>query len=189
MDKCNADDMGMLATVINSLALKATIASYGKDVEVYSALSIPRLVKEHNSYNFKRDLALGKIVIFAGGTGMPFFSTDTGASLTASEIDAEYILMGKNNIDGLYDKNPKEHPDAKLIPLVRAITPEIEAAAGGKGSEFGTGGMITKLHAAQIAMDAGCSMMILNGSDPDILYDCFDGVSVGTLFSTEVESR
>ncbi len=118
MDKCNADDMGMLATVINSLALKATISSYGKDVEVYSALSIPRLVKEHNSYNFKRDLALGKIVIFAGGTGMPFFSTDTGASLTASEINAEYILMGKNNIDGLYDKDPNKYNDAQFIEAI-----------------------------------------------------------------------
>lgn len=113
-----------------------------------------------------------------------FGDNDTLSAIVAKAVGAELLII-LSDIDGLYDKNPKEHPDAKLIPVVRRITPEIEAVAGGKGSEFGTGGMITKLHAAQIAMDAKCSMLILNGKDPDILYDCFDGKAVGTLFEAE----
>lgn len=116
-----------------------------------------------------------------------FGDNDTLSAIVAKAVGAELLII-LSDIDGLYDKNPKEYPDAKLIPVVHRITPEIEAAAGGKGSEFGTGGMITKLHAAQIAMDSHCSMLILNGKDPDILYDCFDGKAVGTLFEEEEEA-
>ncbi|MDD6088514.1 MAG: hypothetical protein PUB69_04315, partial [Desulfovibrionaceae bacterium] len=87
-----------------------------------------------------------------------------------------------SDIDGLYDANPRENTDAKIIPLVRELTPEICAMAGGSGSEHGTGGMVTKLHAAEIVMKAGVEMVIANGSDMDKLYDIAAGKNVGTRF-------
>ena len=118
MDRSAADEMGMLATIINSLALKSAINAKNKKAIVYSALSIPRIVNEHNTYNIKKDLDENNIIIFAAGTGMPFFSTDTAAALNASQINAKYILMGKNNIDGLYDKDPNKYSDAQFIESI-----------------------------------------------------------------------
>ncbi len=118
MDRSAADEMGMLATIINSLALKSAINAKNKKAIIYSSLSIPRIVNEHNTYNIKKDLDENNIVIFAAGTGMPFFSTDTAAALNASQINAKYILMGKNNIDGLYDKDPNKYSDAQFIESI-----------------------------------------------------------------------
>ncbi len=110
-----------------------------------------------------------------------FGDNDTLSAIVAKAVDADLLVI-LSDIDGLYDQNPQTHPDANLITVVEEITPEIEAAAGDKGSDFGTGGMITKLHAAKIAMEAGCDMRIASGKDPKILYDCIGGNPVGTLF-------
>ncbi len=99
-----------------------------------------------------------------------------------SEADLLIIL---SDIDGLYDKNPSVYSDAKLIKTVTEITHEITVMGGGKGSTFGTGGMRTKLHAAQIAMEAGIDMIIANGRNPEILYDIMEGKDVGTLFTSK----
>ena len=93
-------------------------------------------------------------------------------------------LILLSDIDGLYTSDPHRDPEARLIPTVRELTPEILALAGGEGSALGTGGMRTKLHAAEICTDAGCEMVIMNGEDPTALYDLFDGKSVGTVFLT-----
>lgn len=92
------------------------------------------------------------------------------------------LLVVLSDIEGLYDANPKENPEARLIPEVRELTPEIYALAGGKGSELATGGMVTKLHAAQIATSQGVSMIITNGAEPEHLYDIVEGKPVGTKF-------
>lgn len=110
-----------------------------------------------------------------------FGDNDTLAAVVGKLVDADLLIM-LSDIDGLYDKNPRQFSDAKLIPHVEEITEEIRALAGGKGSSLGTGGMITKLNAAQIAMDAGFPMILLNGQHPDLLYDLYDGKEVGTLF-------
>ena len=86
------------------------------------------------------------------------------------------------DIDSLYDKNPHEFSDAKLIREVTSITPEIRALAEGKGSTLGTGGMITKIAAAEMAGNAGFSTVIMNGSKAESMYDLFEGTPVGTLF-------
>ncbi len=86
------------------------------------------------------------------------------------------------DIDGLYDKNPREYADAVLIPEVEHITHDIIETAGGAGSSRGTGGMITKVMAAEIAAESGIKTLVLNGKDPKILYRVFDGEQVGTLF-------
>jgi len=106
---------------------------------------------------------------------------DTLAALVASCVEADLLVL-LSDIDGLFTADPHKCPDATLIPVVEAITPEIEALGGGKGSALGTGGMATKLRAAKIATSAGVDMIITNGSRPSDLYSIVEGQPVGTRF-------
>ena len=85
-------------------------------------------------------------------------------------------------MDGLFDDDPRANPEARLIPVVREITDELSAVAGGAGTENGTGGMATKLHAAQLCMEQNIPMLVVNGSKPEVLYDITEGRLAGTLF-------
>ena len=107
---------------------------------------------------------------------------DSLAAIVSVLVGADLLII-MSDIDGLYDKNPKTHPDAKLISRVEGITEKIENAADGAGSELGTGGMATKINAANIANDHGIDMLIINGSRAENLYDVFDGKIIGTLFA------
>lgn len=106
---------------------------------------------------------------------------DTLAAIVAQSIDADLLIL-LSDIDGLFTADPHKEQNATLISIVEKITPEIEALAGGVGSEVGTGGMVTKLKAAQISVQNGCDMIIANGKDPYVLYDIIDGKNVGTRF-------
>ena len=106
---------------------------------------------------------------------------DTLAALVAKSVHADLLIL-LSDIDGLYTADPNKDPEAKRIPLVAEITPEIEALAGGAGSKVGTGGMVTKIEAAKIATAAGTDMVIANGKDPAVLYDVLEGKDVGTKF-------
>ncbi len=106
---------------------------------------------------------------------------DTLAAMVACSVRADLLVL-LSDIDGLYTKDPHKNPDAKLIPLVRELTPQIRELAEGKGSGLGTGGMITKLNAAQIAMQQGVDMVIANGARPRKLYNIVEGEAVGTRF-------
>ena len=105
----------------------------------------------------------------------------TLSAIVAAAIGADLLVL-LSDIDGLYDSDPHENPDAKIIPVVGTVDEHIYALAGGKGSALGTGGMVTKLNAAVIAAEAGCEMVIANGSKPELLYDIADGKPVGTRF-------
>ena len=107
---------------------------------------------------------------------------DTLSAIVARLVGADLLIL-LSDIDGLYTADPHKDDHATLIPTVTAITPEILALAGGSGSSLGSGGMATKLRAAQITMDAGIDMVIANGEQPEVLYDIFDGKSVGTQFT------
>ena len=107
---------------------------------------------------------------------------DTLAALVAESVRADLLII-LSDIDGLYTANPRTDPTAVLIPRVEELTPEILTSAGGSGSALGTGGMATKLHAANICMSAGTEMVIVNGSRPSVLYDVMDGAAVGTRFT------
>lgn len=111
-----------------------------------------------------------------------FGDNDTLSALVATLTDSELLII-MTDIDGLYDKNPRESEDAKLITEVPQITDYIKNIAGGAGSSRGTGGMITKVMAAEIAANANIQTIVCNGSNPDILYEIFDGQEVGTLFN------
>lgn len=106
---------------------------------------------------------------------------DTLAAVVAESVNAELLIL-LSDIEGLYTADPKKDPSASMLHTVTEITPEILALAGGSGSVLGTGGMATKLHAAQTVNAAGIDMVIANGSDPDILYAIVDGERVGTRF-------
>lgn len=106
---------------------------------------------------------------------------DTLGAIVATNIRADLLVL-MSDIEGLYTADPRQDPDAQLIPLVEEITPDILALAGGSGSELGTGGMVTKLRAAKMCMDAGCDMIITNGTRPNDLYRIAVGEDVGTRF-------
>jgi len=113
MDRASADYMGMLATVINALALQDALESRGSKTRVLSAIEMDRVAEPYIRRRAIRHLEKGRVVIFAAGTGNPYFTTDTAASLRAMEIGAE-IVMKATRVDGVYDKDPHKHKDARM---------------------------------------------------------------------------
>lgn len=107
---------------------------------------------------------------------------DSLSAIVAKLVNADALII-LTDIDGLYDDNPNENEDANLISQVDEITDELIAVAGGHGSRFSTGGMVTKLHAAQIAMDAGIDTIVMNGAAPESIYKALDGKQIGTFFT------
>ncbi len=112
MERSAADHMGMLATVMNSLAMQDALESAGVPCRVQTALTITRIAEPYILRKAMRHFEKGRVVIFACGTGNPFFSTDTGAALRAAEINADVLMLAKN-VDGVYDSDPKKNPNAK----------------------------------------------------------------------------
>ena len=114
MNRVRADSMGMLATVINALALQDTFKAAGLDSVVMTAVEMNAFADQYSPRHAIRELEAGKIVIFGGGLGTPFFSTDTPAVIRAAEIEADAVLMAKN-IDGVYTDDPRRNPEATLL--------------------------------------------------------------------------
>ena len=114
MDRATGDYMGMLATVLNALALQDALEKVGAFTRVQSAITISEVAEPYIRRRAMRHLEKGRIVIFAAGTGNPFFTTDTAAALRALEIHAEAILMAKNGVEGVYDADPRTDPDARV---------------------------------------------------------------------------
>lgn len=113
MDQASADYVGMLATIMNALVLQSVLKKLGLSTRVQSAISMNAIAEPYTRLRAIRHLEKGRVVIFAAGTGNPFFTTDTAAALRAAEINAEVMLMGKNKVDGVYDKDPRKYSDAK----------------------------------------------------------------------------
>lgn len=113
MDRATADYAGMLATVINALALQDALEKHEVTVRTQSAINIQSIAEPYIRRRAIRHLEKGRVVIFAGGTGNPYMTTDTAAALRAIEIEAEALLMAKNNVDGVYDDDPLKNPNAK----------------------------------------------------------------------------
>lgn len=143
--------------------------------------------RRHNCENtLRRLLELGALPIInendtVATEQIEIGDNDTLAAIVGKSVQAELVIL-LTDIDGLFTADPHKDSDGKLIPLVEEITPEIMELAGGAGSRQGTGGMATKLIAAQIATDAGCDMVIANGKRPEILYQILEGEAVGTRF-------
>jgi uridylate kinase len=116
MDRATADYAGMLATLLNALTLQDALERAEVDTRVQSAIAVSEVAEPYIRRRAIRHLEKGRVVIFAAGTGNPFFTTDTASALRALEIGAEAILMAKNSVQGVYDGDPRENPDARFIP-------------------------------------------------------------------------
>jgi uridylate kinase len=116
MERATADYAGMLATLLNALALQDALEREGADTRVQSALAVSEVAEPYIRRRAIRHLEKGRVVIFAAGTGNPFFTTDTAAALRALEIGADTILMAKHGVQGVYDGDPRENPNAKFLP-------------------------------------------------------------------------
>jgi uridylate kinase len=121
MDRATADYAGMLATLLNALTIQDSLEKLGAHTRVMSAIDVSEVAEPYIRRRAIRHLEKGRVVIFAAGTGNPFFTTDTAAALRALEIGAEAILMGKNGVEGVLDADPREKPDAQLIPSITHI--------------------------------------------------------------------
>ncbi len=115
IEGATADYMAMLGTVINALALQAALEGRGVETRVQSAIEMQEVAEPYIRRRAIRHLEKGRVVIFASGTGNPFFTTDTGAALRALEIGADALLMAKNRVDGVYDRDPRKYPDATRL--------------------------------------------------------------------------
>ena len=119
MDQASGDYVGMLATVMNAIALQSELRKIGVPCRVQSALDINKIAEPYIRFKAIRHLEKNRVVIFAAGTGKPFFPTDTAAALRAAEIGAEAMLMAKNGVDGVYDDDPRANPNAKKYEKIK----------------------------------------------------------------------
>ena len=130
MDRATADYMGMLATVLNALTLQDALERIGTYTRVMSAIAVTEVAEPYIRRRAMRHLEKGRVVIFAAGTGNPFFTTDTAAALRALEIHAEAILMAKHGVEGVYDADPSLVPDANFLPELTHMRGDRARAAG-----------------------------------------------------------
>lgn len=114
IDRSEADYMGMLGTIINAVAVKASLINNGIDAQVLSAIEVKQLAKQFTKERALKALNKGKVLIFAGGTGNPYFTTDTCAALRANEVGCDAILMAKNGVEGVYSDDPRKNPNAEF---------------------------------------------------------------------------
>jgi uridylate kinase len=171
MDRATADYAGMLATVLNSLIVQDALERHGADTRVQSALAVSEVAEPYIRRRAIRHLEKGRIVIFAAGTGNPFFTTDTAAALRALEIGAEAILMAKHAVEGVYDGDPRSDPGAEFLP---AIT-HLEVIERGL--------RVMDTTALSLCMDNGLPIYVFASVDGNIRR-VVSGERVGTIIST-----
>jgi len=172
MDRATADYMGMLATVLNALPLQDALERIGVHTRVQSAIAVAEVAEPYIRRRAMRHLEKGRVVIFAGGTGNPFFTTDTAAALRATEVRAEVILMAKNGVDGVYSADPKEDPDAELIPTITHM------------DAIQRGLKVMDATALTLCMENGLPIHVFNMDDEQNIDRIVCGNAVGTLVKT-----
>jgi uridylate kinase len=172
MDRATGDYMGMLATVLNALALQDALEKLGSHTRVQSAIEISEVAEPYIRRRAMRHLEKGRIVIFAAGTGNPFFTTDTAAALRALEIHAEAILMAKNGVEGVYDADPRTSPDAKFLPAI-THREAIERRLAVMDST-----------ALSLCMDNSLPIHVFNMDDEQNIDRIVSGHRVGTVVTT-----
>ncbi len=172
MDRATGDYMGMLATVLNALTLQDALEKVGEHTRVMSAIDVKEVAEPYIRRRAMRHLEKGRVVIFAAGTGNPFFTTDTAAALRALEIRAEAILMAKNRVEGVYDADPASNPDARFIPEIS----HREAIEQGLRVMDST--------ALSLCMDNDLPIYVFNMADERNIDRIVSGERVGTLVSS-----
>jgi uridylate kinase len=175
MDRATADYMGMRATVLNALALQDALEKQGADTRVQSAITISEVAEPYIRRRAMRHLEKGRVVIFAAGTGNPFFTTDTAAALRAVEIHAEAILMAKNGVEGVLSADPREDADAVLI---REIS-HMEAVRRGL--------RVMDYTALTLCAENAMPLHVFNMNDESNIERIVSGEHVGTVVVTRDE--
>lgn len=170
MERVTADYMGMLATVMNGQALQDALEYRGLDTRLQLAFEIKQIGEPYIRRKAVRHLEMGRVVIFAGGTGNPFFSTDTCAALRASEVEAEVILAGKT-IDGVYSDDPKTNPNAVKFETIK-YTDIIEKSL-----------KVIDSSAASICKDNGIPTVVFALSEPENIVKVIAGENIGTIIN------
>jgi uridylate kinase len=177
MDPATADYVGMLGTVMNAMALQDALEKQGIDTRVQTAIAMQAIAEPYIRRRALRHLEKGRVVIFGGGTGSPFFTTDTTAALRALEIDADLVLMAKNKVDGVYDADPRANPAAR---------------------RYATLSYMDVLQGGLKVMDATAISLCMGRDLPIAVFDIFtagslrrllDGGRVGTRIATDVTTR
>jgi uridylate kinase len=172
MDRATADYMGMLATVLNALTLQDALEKQGTHTRVMSAIEVSEVAEPYIRRRAMRHLEKGRVVIFAAGTGNPFFTTDTAASLRALEIHAEAILMAKHGVEGVYDADPRVDPQANFLPEIthhEAIEKRLQ---------------VMDSTALSLCMDNMLPIYVFNVDDERNIDRIVCGERVGTVVST-----
>lgn len=169
MDRGTADNMGMLATVMNALALQDALENLGVQTRVQTAIEMRQVAEPYITRKAVRHLEKNRVVIFAAGTGNPYFSTDTAASLRAAQVDADAILLAKTGVDGVYDSDPKENPNAKRFDNLRykeVIEKDLK---------------VMDTTAASLCMDTNIPIIVFGIDDPENIVRVISGENIGTI--------
>ncbi len=173
MNKALADQMGMLATVMNSVALSEALSRNGVRNRHFTAFTVEGIAERYSVSEAERALAAGEVVVVSGGTGSPFFTTDSGAALRASELRADSILLAKN-IDGVYDKDPAKHSDAVRFDEI-AISDAIDRRL-----------KVMDLTAMVMCMESGIDISVFALEKPENILAAVSGECVGTLVKSRI---
>ena len=171
LDRVTGDHMGMLATVMNALAMRDSMQRQGMEASVMSGLDMPQVCDRYTQREARRRISAGAIVIFAAGTGSPYFTTDTGASLRAIEIQAD-LMIKATKVDGIYDKDPVKHPDA-----VRFEQLSYDEAIDKRLAVMDVAAMI-------MCNDNSLDMVVCSINKPGVMLDVAKGKKVGTQVSS-----
>jgi uridylate kinase len=176
MDRASADYAGMLATLLNAIALQDALESQGVHTRISSAIEVREVAEPYIRRKAIRHLEKGRVVIFAAGTGNPFFTTDTAAALRALEIGAQAILMGKNGTQGVYDGDPNANPDATFLPVLT----HLEAIERGL--------RVMDTTALSLCMDNNLPIYVFELAEGNVARVA-GGERIGTIISTPKETR
>jgi len=173
IDRVTADYAGMLATVINALALQDVLEREGVTTRTQTAITIQEVAEPYIRRSAIRHLEKDRVVIFAGGTGNPYMTTDTAAALRAIEIEAEVLLMTKNNVDGIYSADPMKHPDAKKfskLSYLEALNLRLE---------------VMDSTALSLCLENKLPIIVFDLQTPGSMEKAITGETIGTLVSNE----
>ena len=175
IEPATADYMGMMGTIINAMAIQNAVEQRGLECRVMSSINVPQVCEPYIRRKAVHHLDKGRVVIFAGGTGNPFFTTDSCATLRALEVGADAILMGKNGVDGVYNKDPRKSKDAKLIESL-SFHEVVEKKL-----------QVMDLTAVAMLEGKGVVIRVFNMDDPENFIRVIRGDKIGTIIANEDE--
>lgn len=173
IERSTGDYMGMLGTIINALALQSAFEERGLDTRVMSSINVPQVCEPYIRRKAIHHLNNGRVVIFAGGTGNPYFTTDTTATLRAREVGADAILMAKNGIEGVYSDDPRTNKEAEFLPKL-TYREVIERKLG-----------VMDLTAVALLEDSDIKINVFDMEDPENIVKVLLGQKIGTVIGKE----